>query len=94
VVVPRIAVINGPDSNYVYAVNAKGIVRQIPVTIQFDNGTDMAVQGALKGGDKVITDGGLRVLPGSKVTFRSVVTRPAGGKGARGARGARGKAAP
>ena len=47
---------------------------------------------SLKGGDKVITDGGLRVVPSSKVTFRAVVTRPAGGKGARGARGARGKA--
>ena len=94
VVVPRIAVINGPEGNYVYRVSPKMVVSQVPVTVQFDNGTDVAVQGTLKGGDEVITDGGLRVLPGSKVTFRSVVARPAGGKGARGKRGARGKAAP
>ena len=92
VVVPRIAVINGPDGNYVYRVNGKNRVEQVPVTVQVDNGTSMAVEGDLKGGDKVITDGGLRVVPNSKVTFRAVVARPAGGKGARGARGARGKA--
>jgi hypothetical protein len=55
--------------------------------VQFDDGTNVAVQGELKGGDQVITDGGLRVVPGSKVSFRSIVARPAGGKGARGARG-------
>jgi multidrug efflux system membrane fusion protein len=87
IVVPRVAVINGPNGNYVYRVNAKGVVEQVPVTVQFDDGTDMAVQGGLKGGEKVITDGGLRVVPGSKVTFRANVSRPANGKGARGARG-------
>ena len=93
IVVPRVAVINGPNGNYVYRVNAKNTVEQVPVTVQFDDGTSMAVEGDLKGGDKVITDGGLRVVPGSKVSFRALVSRPAGGKGARGGRGgARGKA--
>ncbi|HWY63355.1 MAG TPA: efflux RND transporter periplasmic adaptor subunit [Rhizomicrobium sp.] len=88
IVVPRIAVINGPDGNYVYRVNDKASVEMVPVTVQFDDGTNMAVNGDLKGGEQVITDGGLRVVPGSKVSFRKLAAAPA--KGARPARGARG----
>jgi multidrug efflux system membrane fusion protein len=88
IVVPRIAVINGPDGNYVYRVNDKASVEMVPVTVQFDDGTDMAVNGDLRGGEQVITDGGLRVVPGSKVSFRKPAAAP--GKGARPARGARG----
>ena len=84
VVVPRVAVINGPDGNYVYRISAKNAVEKVPVTVQFDDGTNMAVEGELKGGQQVVTDGGLRVVPGSKVSFRTIVARPAGGKGARG----------
>jgi multidrug efflux system membrane fusion protein len=91
IVVPRIAVINGPDGNYVYRVSPERVVSQVPVTVAFDDGTNMAVQGALKDGDRVITDGGLRVLPGSKVSFARVVTAPAGGKG-KGRRGGKPKA--
>jgi len=89
IVVPRVAVINGPDNTYVYRV-AKGVAEQVPVTIQFDDGTDMAVKGDLNAGDMVVIDGGLRVTPGAKVTIQRVNARPAGGKGARGRRGARG----
>jgi multidrug efflux system membrane fusion protein len=88
VVVPRIAVINGPNGNYVYRVNGKSAVEMVPVTVQFDDGTNAAVEGGLKGGEQVITDGGLRVVPGSKVTFRKPAVAP--GRGARGARGGRG----
>jgi multidrug efflux system membrane fusion protein len=91
IVVPRVAVINGPDGNYVYRVSPKSVVDQVPVTVQFDNGTDMAVQGGLKDGDRVITDGGLRVLPGSKVTIAHLAVRPAGGKGKGGKGGSRAK---
>jgi len=89
IVVPRVAVINGPDGNYVYRVSPQMVVSQVPVTVQFDDGTSMAVQGKLKPGDIVITDGGLRVLPGSKVSIARLAARPAGGKG-RGKGGSKG----
>ena len=92
IVVPRIAVINGPDGNYVYRVSPQMVASQVPVTVQFDDGTNVAVEGNLKGGDTVITDGGLRVIPGSKVSVARLAARPAGARGARGARG-KGKAA-
>jgi multidrug efflux system membrane fusion protein len=88
VVVPRVAVINGPDGNYVYRVTGKSVVERLPVTVQFDDGTNMAVQGDLKGGDSVITDGGLRVVPGSRVALARRAASPPGARGARGRRGA------
>jgi len=69
IVVPRAAVNIGPDGDFVYVINADRTTRQVPVTIAFDDGTDAAITGEVHDGDKVITDGALRVLPGSKVAF-------------------------
>jgi len=89
IVLPRVAVINGPNGTYVYRVS-KGTVEQVPVSVLFDDGADMAVKGDLNAGDTVVSDGGLRVTPGAKVTILRLANSAAGGKGARGARGARG----
>jgi multidrug efflux system membrane fusion protein len=88
IVLSRVDVINGPNgNNYVYRVGPQNTVARVPVTVQFDNGTFMAVAGDLKAGDRLINDGGLRVLPGSKVTIAHLAARPAGGKGGPGAKG-------
>ena len=88
IVVPRIAVINGPNGTFVYRVN-QGVAERVPVSVQFDDGTDMAVKGDISAGDNVVSDGGLRVVPNSKVIVQHVTARPAGGRrGAKGARGA------
>ena len=90
IVVPRIAVINGPNGTFVYRVN-HGAAEQVPVSVQFDDGTDMAIKGDILAGDAVVSDGGLRVVPGSKVIVQHVTARPAGGRrGAKGAKRARG----
>lgn len=95
IVVPRIAVINGPDGQFVYRVTPKMTLAMVPVTVQFDNGTDVAVKGAIKAGDRVVTDGGLRVTVGSKVTIARLAARPVGGKGkGKGGPGAKGGAKP
>jgi multidrug efflux system membrane fusion protein len=86
IVVPRVAVINGPNGTFVYRVN-HGAVQQVPVSVAFDDGTDMAIKGDILPGDAVVSDGGLRVLPNSKVIVQH--GRPGGGgRGAGGARGA------
>ena len=64
--VPRDAVNTGPDGQFVYVVK-DGIAQQVPVKVLFDDGTNDAVQGTLKAGEKVIVDGQLRVVPGAKV---------------------------
>ena len=95
IVLPRVAIINGPDGQFVYRITPKMTTAMVPVTVTFDNGTDVAVQGAIKAGDQVITDGGLRVTPGSKVTIARLAARPAGGKSkGKGGPGAKGGAKP
>ena len=90
IVVPRVAVISGANGSFVYRVN-QGVAEQVPVQIAFDDGTDMAIKGDISAGDNVVSDGGLRVIPGSKVTIQHLANSPAGGrKGPKGARRARG----
>ncbi len=65
-VVPRDAVNDGPTGPYVYVVQDNKADRK-PVTVLFDDGTHAAISGILQPGDQVITEGQLRVDPGSKV---------------------------
>lgn len=65
-VVPRDAVNDGPDGSYVYVVE-KGKAVTHPVKILFDDTKNVAVQGDLKPGQQVITEGQLRVDPDSPV---------------------------
>jgi multidrug efflux system membrane fusion protein len=78
--VPHDAVNVGPDGRYVYALE-NGNAVLVPVNVLNDDGTVAAVQGKLKIGQKVVTDGQLRVIPGKPVTI-------AGEKGARGKKAA------
>ena len=89
IVVPRVAVINGANGTFVYRVN-QGVAERVPVQVQFDDGTDMAIKGDIQAGDNVVSDGGLRVVPGSKVVVQRLGARPIGGrkKGGRGGRAA------
>jgi len=66
VVVPHDAVNDGPNGTYVYVVD-NGKARQQPVKVVFDDSSNVAIEGDVKPGDKVITDGQLRVNPGDPV---------------------------
>ncbi|HVX31338.1 MAG TPA: efflux RND transporter periplasmic adaptor subunit, partial [Nitrolancea sp.] len=68
-VVPREAVNVGPNGRYVYVVNKDGNAVLRPVEVLFDNGATMAISGKLKRGEKIITDGQLRVVPGQPVAI-------------------------
>jgi multidrug efflux system membrane fusion protein len=84
IVVPHQAVNVGPDGKYVFAIsNNKAIVT--PVTVLFDDGGATAVQGKLVPGEQVVTDGQLRLVPGSSVAVQSA--RPRSGAGVRKRRG-------
>ncbi|MBN9554010.1 MAG: efflux RND transporter periplasmic adaptor subunit [Alphaproteobacteria bacterium] len=67
IVIPRIAVNIGPDSQYAYVVNSDHVVEQHNLKVLFDDGTHVAIQSDIKPGQMVITDGALRALPGGKV---------------------------
>jgi len=68
VVVPREAVNQGPDSRYVYVVSPQNTAEMVPVTVLYDDGNIDAIAGNVHAGERVITDGQLRVVPGGAVT--------------------------
>jgi multidrug efflux system membrane fusion protein len=76
VVVPHDAVNLGEDSSYLYVITPQMKADIVNVTTLYDDGKEAAVQGKIKPGDKVVTAGQLRLVPGANV----VITKtPAGG---------------
>jgi multidrug efflux system membrane fusion protein len=70
-VVPRDAVNVGPDSSYVYVVDKDNVISSKTVRVLNDDGTLDAIQGGVKPGDQVVTEGQLRIVPGAKVAIRN-----------------------
>jgi multidrug efflux system membrane fusion protein len=78
-VVPREAVNNGPNGQFVYVVTAQARAEERPVKLLFDDGSYDAITATdVHAGDRVITDGQLRVLPGGKVQIIRSSNRNAG----------------
>ncbi len=70
-VVPQDAVNPGPAGSYVWFVDQQSKAKLVDVQVLNDDGTIAAIKGNVKPGDRVITDGQLRVIPGGKVTIKS-----------------------
>jgi multidrug efflux system membrane fusion protein len=75
-IVPRDAVNLGPESSFVLVVGKDGKAYSKTVKVLNDDGVNDAIQGDVKPGDKVVTDGQLRVTPGQPVR----VTKDRGGR--------------
>lgn len=70
IVVPSIAVQTGPDGTYVYLVKADETVELRPITVTRVAGTEAVIRDGLAAGDRVVTDGHLRLVPGTHVSIR------------------------
>ena len=70
VVVPNQAVQTGQDGTYVYVVGEDRAVTVVPVKTGPRIDQDMVIEEGLKGGETVVTEGQLRLQPGSKVQVR------------------------
>jgi multidrug efflux system membrane fusion protein len=70
VIVPHDAVNLGPDSSYVWVVDKQSKAQMRKVQVLNDDGTIAAVKGPVKPGDKLITDGAMRVVQGTKVVIK------------------------
>jgi multidrug efflux system membrane fusion protein len=66
-IVPRDAVNLGPDSSFALVVGKDGKAWSKTVKVLNDDGVNDAIQGDVKPGDKVVTDGQLRVASGQAV---------------------------
>jgi multidrug efflux system membrane fusion protein len=68
VVVDTVAVQTGPQGSYVYVVKPDQTVELRTVEIARVVGTETIVASGLNGGETVVTDGHLRLVPGSRVS--------------------------
>ncbi|XOC83037.1 efflux RND transporter periplasmic adaptor subunit (plasmid) [Microvirga sp. M2] len=68
IVVPEAAVMQGPQGQFVYAVNDSGHAEVRPVQLRRQVEGGWIVASGLRSGDKVVTEGVIKVRPGAPVT--------------------------
>jgi multidrug efflux system membrane fusion protein len=68
--VPAQAVMTGQEGTYVFTVDAGGNARQRPVKVARSMDSLAVIASGINPGDRVITDGQSRVIPGSRVVAR------------------------
>ena len=69
-VVPSVAVQAGPDGQYVYVVKDDKTVEMRAVEVARTAGTETILKQGVKPGETVVTDGQLRLVPGSRITVK------------------------
>ncbi len=69
-VVPSVAVQAGPEGQYVYVVKDGKTVEMRPVEVARTAGSETVLKQGVKPGETVVTDGQLRLVPGSRITIR------------------------
>jgi multidrug efflux system membrane fusion protein len=71
IVVPSTAVQVGQQGTYVFSVKEDKSVEMKAVQIARTSGTDTVLQSGVKPGETVVTDGQLRLVPGSKISVKA-----------------------
>jgi multidrug efflux system membrane fusion protein len=74
-VVPSVAVQAGPEGQYVFIVKNDQTVEMRPVVVARSVGGDTVVTGGVKPGEAVVTDGQLRLVPGSRISIKGESTQ-------------------
>ncbi len=69
-VVPSVAVQAGPEGQYVYVVNDGNTVEMRAVEVARTAGQQTVLKQGVKPGETVVTDGQLRLVPGSRITVK------------------------
>jgi multidrug efflux system membrane fusion protein len=70
IVVPTVAVQTGPDGPYVYLVKPDQTVELRPITVARVAGGETIIKDGITAGDTVVTDGHLRLIPGSRISVK------------------------
>jgi membrane fusion protein, multidrug efflux system len=70
IVVPTPAVQTGPQGTYVFVVKADQTVELRPIVVNRSAGAETIIQSGLAAGETVVTDGHLRLVPGSKISIK------------------------
>ena len=84
IVVPSQAILNGQQGQFVFVIKKDMTVESRPVSTAAGLNGQVIVQKGLVPGEQVVTDGQLRLIPGSKVQIKQaseekpVTTTPSG----------------
>ncbi|WP_062012342.1 efflux RND transporter periplasmic adaptor subunit [Aureimonas sp. AU4] len=78
VTIPTAALMQGPQGTFVYTLDDKNVAAVRPVTIGRELGDRLLVANGLKGGDRVVTVGVIKVRPGSPVQPTGAIETPVG----------------
>jgi membrane fusion protein, multidrug efflux system len=70
IVVPSVAVQNGQQGQYVFVVNGDRTVEMRTVAVERVSATETVIASGLKAGETVVTDGHLRLTPGSRISVK------------------------
>jgi membrane fusion protein, multidrug efflux system len=71
IVVPTAALQTSQNGTYVYVVEQDLTAKQQPVKVGWNVGEDTVIASGLQPGERVVTDGQLRLTPGAKVDIKS-----------------------
>jgi multidrug efflux system membrane fusion protein len=85
IVVPNEAVQTGQNGSFIYVVKQDRTVESRPITVGARVDQDMVIESGLEPGETVVTQGQLRLAPGSRIVVRD----PNGGGGREGRGGGR-----
>lgn len=77
IVVPEIAVLQGPQGKFVYTVDDKNVAAMAPVTLGQSVEGGWIVTEGLKSGDQVVTSGVIKVRPGAPVAAAKTIVQTA-----------------
>jgi membrane fusion protein (multidrug efflux system) len=80
--VPQRAVLEGPQGKFIYVVDEKGTAQPRPVQAGAWSGDAWIIKEGLKGGERVIVDGVMKLGPGApvKIAEKPAAEKPAGKK--------------
>ena len=77
IVVPSVAVQAGPEGQYVYVVKSDQTVEMRKVTVKRTAGVDTVLAEGVKADETIVTDGQLRLVPGSRISVKGSNTEKA-----------------
>jgi multidrug efflux system membrane fusion protein len=66
-VIPAVAVQQGPQGSYVYVVGGDGTAQMKPVVVAFTAGEKAVIDRGLDGGEQIVVEGASQLRPGGKV---------------------------
>jgi multidrug efflux system membrane fusion protein len=89
VVVPVQAVQTGQNGQYVFVVKPDDTVEVRPVVLRATQGPEAVLDQGVRPGERVVTDGQLRLVPGARVEIRPAPAAPGGVPGAAPASGSK-----